>query len=147
LATGVILISPSEIKIEGDIDGSGQVSVLDYNLATTGNNCPCLQRSQVLKSTGGSSFSNELQNVQSAGTTADPIFLAYDSGGTSISSADMTTSAGKTSLAKIKTIQWQIKIKAAVADPRTGLAPETTLHGQAVISNCSLATTGQTNSC
>ena len=147
LAAGIILMGPSELKLEGDVDGSGKVSVLDYNLLSTGNNCPCLQRSQVLKSTGGTSFSNELQNVQSAGTSADPIFLAYDSSGNAITSADMTTTAGKNSLATIATIQWQIKIKAAITDVKTGVAPETTLHGQAVIKNCSLAATGQTNSC
>jgi len=147
LATGVIKITASELEFEGDVDGTGNVSVLDYNLVSSGNNCPCVQRSQVLKSTGGTAFSNELQNVQSAGTTADPIFVAYDSSGNSITSADMTTTAGKNSLANIQTIQWQIKIKAAIVDSRTGQAPETTLHGQALIKNCSLATTGQNNSC
>lgn len=147
LATGIIKIGPGELEFEGDVDGTGNVSIVDYVLASTGNNCPCVQRSQVLKSTAGTAFSNELQNVQSAGTTADPIFVAYDSSGNSIASADMTTSAGKNSLANIQTIQWQIKIKAAIVDSRTGQAPETTLHGQALIKNCSLAATGQTNSC
>ena len=147
LATGVILISSSEVKFEGDVDGTGNVSIVDYQLVSSGNNCPCLQRSQVLKSTGGTSFSNELQNVQSAGTSSDPIFVGYDGSGTAITSADLTTGAGQNSLASLKTIQWQIKIKAAIVDPQTGLAPETTLHGQAVIGNCSLAASGQTNSC
>ena len=136
LATGVILISASEVQFEGDVDGDGNVDVLDYKLVTTGNNCPCVQRSQVMKSTGGTTFSNELQNVQSAGTAADPIFLGYTATGASITSADMTTSASKNSLASVKTIQWQIKIKAAIVDPQTGLAPETTLHGQALIGKC-----------
>jgi hypothetical protein len=147
LATGIIKISPSELEFEGDVDGTGSVSILDYNLVSSGNNCPCVQRSQVLKSTGGTAFSNELQNVQSAGTTSDPIFVAYDSSGNSIASADMTTTAGQNSLANIQTLQWQIKIKAAIVDSRTGQPPETTLHGQAFIKNCSLAATGQTNSC
>jgi Tfp pilus assembly protein PilW len=147
LATGIINISPSEIEFEGDVDGTGVVSVVEYTLASSGNNCPCLQRSQVLKSTGGTSFSNEMQNVESAGTTADPIFIAYNSSGTNVGSANMSSTAGQDSLASIQTIQWQIKVKAATADPQTGQAPETTLHGQALIKNCSLAATGQTNSC
>jgi prepilin-type N-terminal cleavage/methylation domain-containing protein len=147
LAAGVILISAGEVQFEGDVDGDGNVDVLDYKLLAAGNNCPCVQRSQVPKSTGGTKFSNELQNVQSAGTAADPIFVAYTATGTSITSADMTTSAGKNSLASIKTMQWQIKIKAAIVDPQTRLAPETTLHGQAVIGNCSLAAANQPNSC
>ncbi len=124
LATGFILISPSELEFEGDVDGSGNVIVVTYELVSSGNNCPCVQRSQVLKSTGGTSFSNELQNVESAGTTADPIFIAYDSNGNSIASANMTTAGGQNSLATIHTLQWQIKIKAAIVDPKTGQAPE-----------------------
>lgn len=146
LATGVILISASEIKFEGDVDGTGNVSIVDYQLVSSGNNCPCLQRSQGVKPSSGT-LSNELQNVQSAGTSSDPIFVGYDSSGTAITSADLTTTAGRNSLASLKTIQWQIKIKSPVVDPQTGLAPETTLHGQAVVGNCSLAATGQTNSC
>src|SRR5579862_6683391 len=42
LATGIILIGPAEIQFEGDVDGTGNVSVLDYKLAASGNNCPCL---------------------------------------------------------------------------------------------------------
>jgi prepilin-type N-terminal cleavage/methylation domain-containing protein len=147
LATGVILIGPSEVQFEGDVDGTGNVSVLDYKLVSSGNNCPCLQRSQVLKSSGGTVFSNEMQNVQSAGTTADPIFVGYTVTGTAVTSADLTTLANQQALATIKTVQIRIKVKAGVVDPQTGLAAETTLGGQVTIGNCSLAATGQTNSC
>lgn len=147
LATGVILIGPSEIQFEGDVDGTGDVSVLDYKLVSSGNNCPCLQRSQVLKSSGGTVFSNQIQNVESAGTTADPIFVGYTNTGTAVTTADLTTAAGQQALATIKTVQIRIKIKAGVVDPQMGLAAETTLGGQVNIGNCSLAATGQTNSC
>jgi len=146
VATGVILISASEVKFEGDMDGTGNVSVVDYQLVASGNNCPCVQRSQGTKPSAGT-LSNELQNVQSAGTSTDPIFVGYDGSGTAITSADMTTTGGKNLLASLKTVQWQIKIKAAIVDPQTGLAPETTLHGQAVIGNCSFAANLQGNSC
>lgn len=147
LSTGIILIGPAEIQFEGDVDGTGNVSVLDYKLAASGNNCPCLQRSQVLKSSGGTVFSNEVQNVQSGGTSADPIFTAYTSSGTAVTAADMTTTARQQALATIKTVQFRIKVKATIVDPQTGLAPETTLTSQTTIGNCSLATTGQANSC
>ncbi|HEX2712064.1 MAG TPA: prepilin-type N-terminal cleavage/methylation domain-containing protein, partial [Candidatus Acidoferrales bacterium] len=119
LAAGLLKIAPNEIVFEGDVDGDGQVDVLDYKLVTTGNNCPCLQRSQVLKSTGGTVFSTEVQNVQNAGTNADPIFVAYQTDGTVVNAADSTT---PTTLANIKTIQITLKLKAAVADPQTGVA-------------------------
>src|SRR6266853_3496133 len=115
LATGVVYIAPSEIKFEGDIEGDGEVDVVDYKLVATGNNCPCIQRGWVDKGTGTATLSNEVQNVQNAGTTSDPIFVAYTAPGTAVTSADLTTTSGKQALATIE--------------------------------NCSLATTGQSNSC
>ena len=56
LAAGITLIGPSEIKFEGDVEGDGNVDVVDYKLAPTGNNCPCLQRSAVDKTSGTSCF-------------------------------------------------------------------------------------------
>jgi prepilin-type N-terminal cleavage/methylation domain-containing protein len=147
IATGVIKIAANEIQFEGDVDGDGNVHVVDYALQSTGNNCPCLQRSDILKSSGTTVFSNDVQNVQTAGTTADPLFIAYTSSGTTVTSADMTSSAGKNALATIKTVQFTLKVKAPILDTQTGLAPETTLGGQVTIGNCSLAATGQTNSC
>jgi prepilin-type N-terminal cleavage/methylation domain-containing protein len=147
LAAGVIFIGPSEIKFEGDVDGDGVVDVVDYNLLATGNNCPCLQRGAVSKVSGSTVFSNEVQNVQSAGTTADPIFVGYTAAGTAVTSADLTTLAGRQALATIKTIMIRVKTKANLADSQSGLASETTLSGQSVVVNCSLTATGQTNSC
>jgi hypothetical protein len=147
LATGIIKIAPSEVEFEGDVDGDGYVHVVDYVFGSSGNNCPCLRRSDVLKSSGTTVLSNDVQNVENAATSVDPIFIAYTASGTSVTSEDMTTSAGQTALATIKTVQFILKVKAAIKDPRTGQAPETTLSGQVTIKNCSLAATGQTNSC
>jgi type II secretory pathway pseudopilin PulG len=147
LAVGVTKIAPGELKFEGDVDGDGYVHVVDYVLASTGNNCPCLQRSDVLKSSGTTVLSNDVQNVENAGTSADPIFIAYTNSGTSVTSDDMTTSAGQNALATIGTVQFILKVKAPIVDAKTGQAPETTLSGQVFIRNCSLAASGQTNSC
>jgi type II secretory pathway component PulJ len=147
LATGVIFMSPSEIKFEGDIEGDGDVDVVDYKLVATGNNCPCLQRGWIDKGSGAATLSNEVQNVQSTGTTADPIFAGYTASGTAVTSADMTTTSGKQLLASIKTVRIQLKTKSGTVDPQTDLAPETTLSSVVTIVNCSLATSGQGNSC
>jgi len=147
LAAGITFIGPSEIKFEGDVEGDGKVDLVDYNLLATGNNCPCLQRGAVDKASGSAVFSNEVQNVQSAGTTADPIFIGYTATGTAVTSADTTTLTGRQALATIKTVLIRLKTKAGTVDPQTGQAAETTLSGQATIVNCSLAATGQANSC
>ena len=147
IAAGITFIGPSEIKFEGDVEGDGKVDVVDYNLLATGNNCPCLQRGAVDKASGTAVFSNEVQNVQSAGTTTDPIFIGYTATGVAVTSADTTTLTGRLALATIKTVLIRLKTKAGIVDPQTGQAPETTLSGQVTIVNCSLAATGQANSC
>jgi hypothetical protein len=147
LAAGIILMGPSEIKFEGDVEGDGSVDVVDYKLVAVGNNCPCLQRSAVDKTSGVAVFSNEVQNVQNAGTTADPIFVGYTASGTAVTSADLTTLANQQALATIKIVLIRLKTKAGVIDAQTQQAAETTLSGQVTIVNCSLAATGQTNSC
>jgi len=147
LAAGIILMGPSEIKFEGDVEGDGEVDIVDYKLVAAGNNCPCLQRAAVDKISGTAVFSNEVQNVQSAGTTADPIFVGYTAAGTAVTVANLTTLANQQALATIKTVAIRLKTKAGVVDPGTGLAAESTLSGQVTIVNCSLAATGQSNSC
>jgi prepilin-type N-terminal cleavage/methylation domain-containing protein len=147
LAAGITFIGPSEITFEGDVEGDAMVDTVDYNLLATGNNCPCLRRGAIDKASGSAVFSNEVQNVQSAGTTADPIFVGYTATGTAVTSADMTTVAGRQALATIKTVQIRLKTKAGVVDPQTHQAAETTLSGQVAIVNCSLTADSQTNSC
>lgn len=147
LAAGIVLMGPSEIKFEGDVEGNGRVDVVDYKLVATGNNCPCLQRAAVDKASGTAVFSNEVQNVQNAGTTADPIFLGYTASGIAVTSADLTTLANQQALATIKTVLIRLKTKSGVIDPQTLQAAESTLSGQVTIVNCSLAATGQSNSC
>jgi len=147
LAAGLTKIAPDEVVFEGDVNGSGLVSVLDYKLQPAGNNCPCLQRSQVLKSVGGTNFSTAVQNIQNAGTVADPIFVAYLSDGTVVNSADTTTAGGLLSLAGIKTIKITLRVRANTVDLQTAQAPETSLNAVVNLGNCSLAANGQYMSC
>ncbi len=151
VAAGITKIAPNEIVFEGDVDGDGNVDILDYKLTTAGSRCPCMQRQQVLKSAGLGSFSaqmTQVENVLSAGTDADPIFVGYSGDtGAAITSADTTTSAGQQNLAQIKTVQFTLKVKAGALDPKTHLAPETSLAGQVLLRNCNMAAAGQANSC
>src|ERR1044071_7959543 len=44
-AVGLVKVDANDLWFEGDVDGSGTVSVVQYHLDTsTSNNCPCLRR-------------------------------------------------------------------------------------------------------
>ena len=89
-AVGLVKIDVGELWFESSIDGSGNVSVIHYNLVTTGTGCPCLERSQTAKIqadplTGQTETDQvEVQDVLN-GTTTDPIFQAYYADGTAVS--------------------------------------------------------------
>src|SRR6266571_3767049 len=52
-AVGLVKVDTNDLWFEGDVDGSGTVSVVQYHLDTsTSNNCPCLKRSQLPKTDG-----------------------------------------------------------------------------------------------
>src|ERR1044071_2875099 len=79
-AVGIVKIDDGDLWFEGDVDGSGQVSVVRYHLDSTGNNCPCLKRSQLPKIDGDPlngqtavAYQIEVQGVESTN-----IFQAYN---------------------------------------------------------------------
>src|SRR5437762_4194246 len=52
-AVGLVKVADAELWFEGDVDGTGTVSVVHYYLdPSTANNCPCLKRSQLSKMDG-----------------------------------------------------------------------------------------------
>ncbi len=75
VAAGLVRYAYNDIWFEGDVDGDGQVDVVEYQLVAPGGTCPCsIQRRQMLKvgvaaplSRTGSSYSVELQNVVNSG--------------------------------------------------------------------------------
>ena len=69
-AKGLAAVSKTSILFEGDLDNSGQVSSIRYQLAADANgNCPCtLRRSSITKTavaptSQGTSYSAEVENV------------------------------------------------------------------------------------
>src|SRR2546423_1320745 len=49
-AVGLVKVAADELWFEGDVEGTGTVSVVHYWLdSSTTNNCPCLKRSQLPK--------------------------------------------------------------------------------------------------
>src|SRR5262249_32728314 len=52
-AAGLVKVDGGDLWFEGDMDGTGEVSVVRYHLDTsTTGGCPCLRRSQVPKIDG-----------------------------------------------------------------------------------------------
>src|SRR6185369_4402551 len=78
-AVGITKIGPGDLWFEGDVDGSGTISVVQYHLDNTGDNCPCLKRSQLQKINGDpligqtpAAYQIEVQGVENTN-----IFAAY----------------------------------------------------------------------
>ena len=151
VAAGLVMVAENELWFEGDVDGTGSVSVVHYWLdPSTTNNCPCLKRSQLPKVTGNPftaqttpAYQTEVQNV-----TNTTIFSAFPMGMTGSPVAlpiDFNTDA--TTVAGIDTIQAVLTVQASIIDPQTGVKPVTTLAITVKLNNCSLATQGEAMSC
>jgi len=151
-AVGLVKLDVGELWFESSIDGSGNVSVIHYNLVQTGTGCPCLERSQTAKIqadplTGQTETDQvEVQDVLN-GTTADPIFQAYYADGTAVSlPIDITNSA----LANVNTVDIVLKVQSPNLDPITRQKPTATLMTTVRLNNCSVAypsTTGTVMGC
>lgn len=149
LAIGLVKVTSTQLEFQGDVDGTGNVSVVSYMLNGSGTCTTCLERAQVAKVNGDavtgqtdltSSYGVQVQNV--ANTTS--IFTAFDSAGNSITlPIDVDSNA-----ATIPTVRL-IRINVRVAnpqsiDPKTGQHLEADFGGAVQIANCSMATTGLT---
>jgi prepilin-type N-terminal cleavage/methylation domain-containing protein len=150
-AVGLVKVDVGQLWFEGDVDGTG-VSSVQYYIQSTGNNCPCLRRSQTPKQVGnpltgqGTAASYaEVQNVQN-GTSANPIFYAYKADGTQVTlPVDFNSDA--TTIAQIKTIRVVLAVQSNKYDFQARLYPQTTLNANIKLNNCSQAATGQAMSC
>jgi prepilin-type N-terminal cleavage/methylation domain-containing protein len=151
-AVGLTLIDNDKLWFEGDVDGTGQVSVVQYRLDTVGNNCPCVRRSQQPKNNvsplaQAAVYQVEVQNVTN-GTAASPIFYAFNHGtnGTPLT-LPLDFNNNPAALSSIDTIKIMMTVQSSIRDPKTGLRPSATLVSTVRLNNCSSAQTGQFLSC
>jgi prepilin-type N-terminal cleavage/methylation domain-containing protein len=147
-AVGLVKMDVGELWFEscpnggcGNAAGSNNVSVIRYNLVTTGTNCPCLTRSQADKvqadplTNQNEVRQTEVQNVLN-GTTSDPIFQAYYADGTAVTlPIDITNN----SLANVNSVIVTLKVQSPYADIQTGQKPTITLLSTVRLNNCSVA--------
>jgi prepilin-type N-terminal cleavage/methylation domain-containing protein len=149
-AAGLIEVDSGDLWFEGDVDGSGTVSVVRYHLDTSvANGCPCLRRSVVAKA-DGDPLSNmdfvyqvEVQGVQNTGPG---IFSAYNNGAAVGLPVTIGTASGST-IASVDTVQATLSLRSAVPDPQTRQYPTTTLVTTVRMNNCSQAAIGYKTSC
>jgi prepilin-type N-terminal cleavage/methylation domain-containing protein len=151
LAVGLVKVSGTEFQFEGDVDGSGTVSVVSYKTNGNGACANCLQRAQVSKVNGDpltgqtnlkdAAYSDAVQNVQN--TTS--IFTAYDATGTALV---LPLDNANPLIADVRVIQVQLTIASPnVVDPKTRQPLQSDIGGRIQILNCSMATTGRSLTC
>ncbi|OLC32840.1 MAG: hypothetical protein DMG20_06290 [Acidobacteria bacterium] len=145
-AVGLVKVDTNDLWFEGDVDGSGTVSLVQYHLDTsTSNNCPCLKRSQLPKIDGdpvaGQSTPSYQIEVQGVQNTA--IFSARSNG----SVVGLPVTFSSSTMGSIDTVQAVLTLQSALVDPQTRQKPLTTLVSTVKLNNCSQATTGTAMSC
>jgi len=149
VAVGLVQVAAGDLWFEGDVDGSGTVSVVRYHYDTTGTNCPCLKRSQVAKAQGDPLANTDFQyQVEVQGVQSSNIFTAY-SGGTPVGAGitvNLASGSG-TTIAGVDTVQAVLSLESSTVDPQTRTKPVTTLVTTVRLNNCSQASPGQRTSC
>jgi prepilin-type N-terminal cleavage/methylation domain-containing protein len=154
VAIGLVSIDNNGVQFEGDMKGNGVVQSILYQINGSGSCQKCLQRSQVDKVTADP-LTGQTPNwgTEANDVLSNPIFTYYKADGTPIPNTslpiDYTMSALKAqTLAQVKTIKISLTIRnPTVLDPKTAQALETNFEGLVSINNCSMATTGQPESC
>ncbi|PYS07829.1 MAG: hypothetical protein DMG15_29085 [Acidobacteria bacterium] len=148
-AAGLVKVDAGDLWFEGDVDGSGKVSIVQYHLDTsTANNCPCLKRSQIDKKDGDpltgqdpASYQVEVQGVQNTN-----IFSPYTNGA-AVGLPVTTATATGTIIASVDTVQATLTLEGSLVDPQTRKKPVTTLITTVRLNNCSQAAIGYKTSC
>jgi prepilin-type N-terminal cleavage/methylation domain-containing protein len=147
VAVGLVKIADGELWFEADVDGDGSVEVVRYYLDNTGNNCPCLKRSQLGKQ-NGNPYTGQLTpvyQIEVQGVTNSNIFTAYNSA--AIQSLPLNFNSNALQIAGIDTIQAVLSLQSPTMDPKTHTRPTTSLVSTIRLNNCSQAATAQQSSC
>src|SRR5678816_4509896 len=150
-AVGVVNVADGDLWFEGDVDGTGLISVVRYHLdLSTTNGCPCLRRSQLPKIDGNPYDGQDMEvyQIQVQGVQNKEIFSAFARGttGTPIT-LPVNFKDNGVAVANVDTIKAVLTLRSPVADPKTGLHPVTSLVMSAKLNNCSQAADQQAMSC
>jgi len=162
---GLIYLNFNQLWFAGDVDGTettdaggnligtAKVKIVKYDYYAVGPNCPCLRRSEYLRTTYQDPVADangtvavdqmEIQGVQN-GTAADPIFTAYNpTTGVQVPwPIDFTNTANL--MATINSLRIVLAVQSSSKDS-TGAFPITRVVSTVALSNCSEAWGGTRN--
>ncbi len=146
VAAGLVQVDAGDLWFEGDVDGTGTVSVVRYFYDTAGTNCPCLKRSQLAKTDGDPLANGTFQyQVEVQGVKSSDIFSAF-TGTSPVGLPVSLASSSGTTIAGVDTVQAVLSLESSTVDA-TRSKPVTTLVTTVRLNNCSQAAPGQKTSC
>jgi type II secretory pathway pseudopilin PulG len=146
VAVGLVKISANSIWFEGDINGTGVVQSVQYQINGSGNCGLCFQRSAIPKVNGTAPLSQlpPIWGTEVNDLVTPTIFTYFDASGNPITTplpADINSNGA--TLALVKTIHISLTIQNnAVMDPKTGQPIQTSFEGEVSLNNCSMAANG-----
>jgi len=146
VAVGLVRITPTSIWFEGDINGTGVVQEVQYQINGSGNCTLCFQRSAVPKVDGTAQLAQFA--IADWGTEVNDlitpvIFTYFDANGNQITAVPADIATSPTVLAQVKTIHISLTIQDPnVTDPKTHQQIQTSFEGEVSLNNCSLAANG-----
>jgi prepilin-type N-terminal cleavage/methylation domain-containing protein len=150
-AVGLVKVGDGDLWFEGDVDGNGTVSLIQYHLdPSTSGGCPCLRRSKIAKADADPmAQAAPVYDVEVQGVQNTAIFSAYvqDSTGTPVGPLPLDFDNNSGTMATIDTIKAVLTVQSTYVDPETKEQPITTLITTVRLNNCSQAQTGLTMSC
>ena len=159
-AVGLIYVNYNQLWFAGNVDGTAQldssgnpngtanVRIIKYDLIPTGTKCPCLRRSEYVRSSYLDPVADaqntttpdqlEIQGVQNGNGWNDAIFTAFDpTTQSAITQAiDFTNSASI--IAKVNSLRVVMAVQSPYKDG-TGAYPVTQVVSTIALSNCSEA--------
>jgi prepilin-type N-terminal cleavage/methylation domain-containing protein len=148
IATGIIRVTSTRLDLEGDVDGTGTVSIVSYAINGDGLCVTCMERAQVPKVNGNplteanaiaaASYVQLVQNVQNG---ANPVFAAFDALGNAIA-LPVDINASPTKVAQVRVLSVSLNVSNPTSiDPQTQRRLEADITGNIQVVNCSMAAT------
>ncbi len=155
-APGLIYVDNGSLWFAGAVDGTSSTSqpgaanvmIVRYDYVATGNNCPCLRRTEFLRNGGdplldaqnpGTAVAQlEVQGIQGGTTAADAIFTVYDATGNPIALPSDFDNNAQT-LASINSLKVALTVRSQSKD-FNGETPVTTVVSSiSLMNSCSEA--------